>query len=122
MTQDEIVEMARQAGMMDTWDGWVSRSVYKASGLQTEDLIAFAKLVAAKAEARYMQLFLDPENQPTQFGTATEQYREQEINDENEMCAEVLTTSADAYDAEGKPAAAALLRMHAAIVRARGEA
>jgi ATP:corrinoid adenosyltransferase len=26
----------------------------------------------------YMQLFLDPENQPTQFGTATQEYRDAE--------------------------------------------
>jgi hypothetical protein len=37
----------------------------------------------------YMQLFLDPENQPTQFGTATQEYREQEIKDEREACAKV---------------------------------
>ena len=111
MTQDEIIEMARQAGFYSHTPMYFDK----------EMLGAFAKLVEAKVEARYMQLFLDPENQPTQFGTATEQYREQEINDETEMCAEVLTTSADAYDAEGKPAAAALLRMHAHLIRARGE-
>jgi hypothetical protein len=36
-----------------------------------------------------MQLFLDPENQPTQFGTATQEYREQEIKAEREACAKV---------------------------------
>jgi outer membrane protein TolC len=35
-------------------------------------------------EKRFMQLFLDPENQPTQFGTATQEYREQEIKAERE--------------------------------------
>lgn len=50
--RNEIIEMARQARMMDTWDGWVSRDVYRASGVQTENLEHFAKLVAAKAVER----------------------------------------------------------------------
>lgn len=38
------------------------------------------------SEERYMQLFLDPENQPTQFGTATQEYREREVQEEREAC------------------------------------
>ena len=44
-------------------------------------LEAFAALVASAEREFYMQLFLDPENQPTQFGTATQEYREQEVRE-----------------------------------------
>lgn len=79
MTQDEIVELAREAGLLviGTADG--GEAVYTWPAGITEEIETFAKLVAAKVEARYMQLFLDPENQPTQFGTTTQEYQEQEI-------------------------------------------
>ena len=80
MKQDEIIEMAKQAhrklvtevyvGHMGQLDPWT-----------IELLKIFAKLVAAKVEAHYMQLFLDPENQPTQFGTVTKEYRDKELFD-----------------------------------------
>lgn len=81
MTQDEIIEMARQARLHRNQHNLASNPVqYRFSYDGTEEaLIAFAKLVAAKEREFYMQLFLDPENQPTQFGTATQEYREQEI-------------------------------------------
>lgn len=80
---NEIIEMARQA------DVWVEEGFLFEKELNAKT-IAFAKLVAAKTESHYMQLFLDPENQPTQFGTATQEYREQEIKDEREACAELM--------------------------------
>ena len=85
MTQDEIIEMLRASCEKDRVDPeqngfWV---------IVTEELEAFAKLVAEKEREFYMQLFLDPENQPTQFGTATQEYREQEIRAEREACAKV---------------------------------
>ena len=70
MTQEEIIELARQTGFRvgpsrdgpdDVW-GVVA------------DLERFAKLVAEKEREFYMQLFLDPENQPTQFDTVTHEY------------------------------------------------
>jgi hypothetical protein len=99
MTQDEIIAMARQAGFTV---GYGSPALFKHE--------AFAKLVAAKVEARYMQLFLDPENQPTQFGTATQEYRFQEIQNEREACAKV----ADEIDPVWESISDA--------IRARGEA
>jgi len=78
MTHDEIIEMARQASFDES-----------TCLLADFELKAFAKLIEAKVEARYMQLFLDPENQPTQFGTATQEYREREIKDEREACAKL---------------------------------
>lgn len=86
MTQDEIIEMARQVGIR----GPVIE-------FHKNELEAFAKLMEDKVTERYMQLFLDPENQPTQFGTATEQYREQEINDETEMCSEIVLEKIKEY-------------------------
>lgn len=48
MTQDEIVEMARQAGMMADGEWWFS-SFYKIEqDVHISHLEAFAKLVAAK--------------------------------------------------------------------------
>jgi hypothetical protein len=73
MTQD-IIEMAREAGF------------YNHTPMYFDDkmLVAFANLLEEKVTARYMQLFLDPENQPTQFGTATQEYRKKEIQEATE--------------------------------------
>lgn len=81
MTKDEIMEMSEKVELSD--NGLIYAGDY------TKELVAFAKLIEEKVTARYMQLFLDPENQPTQFGTATQEYREQEIKDEREACAKV---------------------------------
>jgi len=48
MTQDEIIEMAREVGMEQDGDMWFS-NVYKTDmDVHISHLIAFAKLVAAK--------------------------------------------------------------------------
>jgi hypothetical protein len=85
MTQDEIIEMAKQCGIVVGYPKY-------------QDIEAFAKLVEDKVTARYMQLFLDPENQPTQFGTATQEYRAQEIKDEREACAKVADKYANGLE------------------------
>ena len=117
MTQDEIIEMARQAGVEDSneYDHLVCTEV---------ELVAFAKLVEAKVEARYMQLFFDPENQPTQFGTATQEYREQEILEEREACAKLCDDKVDAEYATGKVDHNEMgwTQSCAIAIRARGEA
>ncbi len=77
MIQDEIIEMARQHNIP------VELTAHPAVKKLVHE-------VAKKVEARYMQLFLDPENQPTQFGTATQEYREQEIKAEREACAKLI--------------------------------
>lgn len=75
MTQDEIMELAESVQLAD--NGLITNGDY------TEELAKFFRLAYTrgmlKQEEQYMQLFLDPENQPTQFGTATEEYRLQEI-------------------------------------------
>jgi hypothetical protein len=73
MTQD-IIEMAREAGFYN----------HTPMYFDDEMLVAFANLLEEKVTARYMQLFLDPENQPTQFGTATQEYRKKEIQEATE--------------------------------------
>ena len=79
MTQEEIIEMPPYLN-----------ASYEGDDLYTGDQVReLMKLVAEKERERYMQLFLDPENQPTQFGTATQEYREQEIKQEREKCAKI---------------------------------
>ena len=75
MNREDINRMAREAGF-NVEQGyllWITGIV--------EDLERFAALVASAEREFYMQLFLDPENQPTQFGTATQEYREQEVRE-----------------------------------------
>jgi len=100
MTQDEIIEMARQAGWSGIYSQWVSPTerTHLTVPVTMEQIEDFAKLVAERECKFYMQLFLDPENQTTQFGTAIEQYRKQEVNDETEMCAEVVLDEIKKYD------------------------
>lgn len=69
MTQEEIIRMAHKAGSHEY--GPLTRNW----SFELSQLERFAALVAAhereKRTKELMQLFLDPENQPTQFGTAT---------------------------------------------------
>ena len=81
MTQDEIVELAKQAGFYRD-----SPMYYDEEMLGKFFRLAYARGML-QSEKNYMQLFLDPENQPTQFGTATQEYRDQEILEEREACA-----------------------------------
>jgi len=48
MTQDEIIEMARQAGMEQDGDMWFSNLYKTDMDVHISHLEAFAKLVAAK--------------------------------------------------------------------------
>lgn len=57
-------------------------SLWSKDGLERE----ISKAVAAERKAM-MQLFTDPENQPTQHGTVTVEYMQREIAAEREACA-----------------------------------
>ena len=75
MTKDEIIRMAREAGF-EVDEGLFPFEAAEDKYIGTErTLERFAALVAAyereKRTKELMQLFLDPENQPTQFGTVT---------------------------------------------------
>lgn len=107
MTKDEIIEMAKQVGFLTNEIKSYVISPY-----------TFAKLVAAKAEARYMQLFLDPENQPTQFGTETQEFREKEVKEVQDLLTDLAhhVRTKHHYGMEVQK----MLEKEAAI-RARGE-
>ena len=71
MTREDIIRMAQEAVFYKDQPMYYDESM----------LEAFAKLISEYERKFYMQLFLDSENQPTQFGTATQEYREQEIQE-----------------------------------------
>jgi hypothetical protein len=75
---DEIIDLAKQAGFYSHLEMY-----YDEEMLSKFFRLAYARGML-KAEKQYMQLFLDPENQPTQFGTATEEYRMKEIEMERD--------------------------------------
>ena len=83
-----VIEMAHEAG----FDMPQGESFYQA---WPEEIERFAELVRADERRAMMQLFTDPENQPTQHGTVTVNYMQREIADEREACAKVC----DALDA-----------------------
>lgn len=92
MTQ-EIIELAKQAGMhyRRTEDEFCKANT---DGVPIEMLSKFYRLAYArgmlKCEKQMMQLFTDSENQPTQFGTATQEYRDQEIKAERDRCMTII--------------------------------
>ena len=100
-----VIKMAREAGFVVCRDESVLR----------EMLERFAELVRADEREAMMQLFTDPENQPTQHGTVTVNYMQLEIADEREACAKVCET-VNWYDSK------AWASDIAAAIRARGEA
>jgi hypothetical protein len=51
------------------------------------DVDRLVELARADERMAMMQLFTDPENQPTQHGTVTLEYMQREIADEREACA-----------------------------------
>jgi hypothetical protein len=71
MTKDDILRMARDAGSIDSNE--VIKTMYN----------AFTDSV----RKAMMQLFTDPENQPTQYGTVTLEFMQREIEAEREACA-----------------------------------
>jgi hypothetical protein len=58
-----------------------------------EELERFADLVRAdereQERKKWMQIFTDPENQPSQFGTVTVEFMQSEIKAEREACAQI---------------------------------
>ena len=117
MNREDIIRMAREVGIdpeSDTlcnYDGWV------------DTLVDFAVLVAAAERKAVMQLFTDPENQPTQHGTVTVEYMQREIAAEREACAKA---GEDTKEWKGGGWVSTLCqhtkRAIAAAIRARGQA
>lgn len=78
-----VIEMAREAGLPEAW-------ISDTGVLKWSDLERFAELVRADEREAMMQLFTDPENQPTQHDTVTVQYMLREIAAEREACAALV--------------------------------
>ena len=79
-TKDDIIHMAREAGFNHP------RLETETDYSRLERLVALAR---ADEHASMMQLFTDPENQPTQHGTVTVEYMREQIAAEREACAQV---------------------------------
>lgn len=113
----DTIDMAREAGF-EEGDGPHAGKLYSPHTYDpyslTSELERFAALVRAdEREARgmrwdeyiakaveserkaMMQLFTDPENQPTQHGTVTVEYMNREIAAEREACAKVCEEEAN---------------------------
>ena len=92
MTQDEIIEMARQAGWKDLrdYDSEMRNDIFMGS---TNSLEAFAKLVDAKATAK-----------------------------EREACALICENYADTDSYQDETSGGITTDFHAKLIRARGKA
>jgi hypothetical protein len=85
-----------------------------------EELARFEALVRAdervQERKKWMQIFTDPENQPSQFGTVTVEFMQSEIKAEREACAKVCEEYDDEYDVHTKQTSKGI----ALEIRARG--
>ena len=110
MSRDDIIRMAREAG-------------FNHPRLETETdysrLERLVELARADEHASMMQLFTDPENQPTQNGTVTVEYMREQIAAEREACAKVCEAER-VLGIDGERAYYGDLM--AAAIRARGQA
>lgn len=72
MTHQDIIEMAKQAGMVQDGNVWFSANNYEQSDVHTVELEAFAKLIAAK-EREECALLCEEERINAQHYSATTQ-------------------------------------------------
>ncbi len=119
--RENIARMARSCGINFHQAGWpelerfaalVIEDFLKRSGQYlTNDASREAALTAERASI--LQLFTDPENQPTQHGTVTLEYMQREITAERERfsleCIDLVAAYGGPVDLE-------------AAIRARGQA
>ena len=112
--KEDIIRMAREAGCIPVRHPEYDDDVQV---FATPDVLErFAALVAAAEREALMQLFTDPENQPTQHGTVTLEYMQQEIAAEREACAKECEHTAVRMGSEW------MAHHCAAAIRARGQA
>lgn len=93
-----VIEMAIEAELIGNEAGmccWIEDTNLKPY------IELFAELVRADERKAMMQLFTDPENQPTQHGTVTVEYMNREIAAEREACAKVCAEDASGRDSGG---------------------
>jgi hypothetical protein len=84
------------------------------------ELERFADLVRQDLIAMYKQALTDPENQPSQYGTVTVEYMEQQIALDREVCAE-LCEEASLYFEDDRASASYAADYCANEIRKRGE-
>lgn len=87
MNKEDVIRIAREVADKNKEDP--VNSYGDMITLTPEELMRFIDVIQAGERKRLMQLFTDPENQPTQYGTVTLEYMEREIAKEREACAKV---------------------------------
>ena len=109
MTRDDIILMAREACDPDKMNAW-----HNGFWTLTQDELerffraAYAAGVAAECQA-IVSALTNPGNQPSQFGTVTIDYMEQQVGAEREACAREGWLAAS-IDCEDRVAAAICAR------------
>ena len=78
--RDDIIRMAIKCQLVTTANR---------DGIYMDALERFYNLAVQHERKSMMQLFTDPENQPTQHGTVTVEYMQREIAAEREECAKL---------------------------------
>jgi hypothetical protein len=58
--------------------------------ISTPHLMMLVQQAIEEEREAMMQLFTDPENQPTQYGTVTLEFMQREIAEEREACAQLV--------------------------------
>jgi hypothetical protein len=79
----DTIDMARESGLL-------THIPFRSDTEVSAALKAFEALVRADERAALMQLFTDPENQPTQHGTVTLEHMQREVAVEREACANLF--------------------------------
>ena len=110
MTQDEIIDMAEQAGMTQDGDMWFSFGKGDMD-VEHEHLVAFAKLVEEKAT----------EKANARANASWTLMCEKMVAFEREACAKVCDDKHDTWRCDNEPDSASGPRDCAAAIRARGE-
>ena len=102
MNKEDVTRLAREVADKDKVDPVNSQG--DMITLFPEELMRFIDVIQAGERTRLMQLFTDPENQPTQYGTVTLEYMEKEIAKEREARAKVCDEQAgSSSEGENEP-------------------
>ena len=109
-------DLFRMYGKYAETQGWQVEILSDALAESRRSINALVALARADERAALMQLFTDPENQPTQFGTVTAEYMQREILAEREACAKVC----DDYDVKYDVCSSDTAESIAQQIRARG--
>ena len=105
MTKEEAMKLALEgaANYIDALGGdsrKYRQALAEQPAQQEFDVDRLVELARADERRAMMQLFTDPENQPTQHGTVTLEYMQREIADEREACARLCDEQQELVGAE----------------------